>query len=172
MIENIKTKNSIQEAIIIIIISIVLSFIYNLFSPKSIPLIKEVDQIEYISDQELFQNIHYDSLEHKSVTTKQMLDLINNRNAIILDARNAEAYRKGHIPNAINIPFLDVLNFVDKLQMIPRDTLIVVYCEGVNCELSHHLYEFMRGMNFTRILHYAGGYEEWVKNKLPVEKTD
>lgn len=172
MIEKLNPKTSTQEVLIIVCISVILAFIYNLFSSKSIPWIKSKEIITYVSDEELFQKQISDSLSQKNVTTQQLLGLIETKIGIIIDARNKDAYIRGHIPGAINIPFLDVFNYVEQLDIIPRDTLIVVYCEGVNCELSHHLSEFMLNMNFSRIYHYIGGYEEWVNEKLPLEKEE
>ncbi len=172
MIEKLNPKTSTQEVLIIVCISVILAFIYNLFSPKSIPWIKSKEIITYVSNEELFQKRISDSLSQKNVTTQQLLGLIETKIGIIIDARNKDAYIRGHIPGAINIPFLDVFNYVEQLDIIPRDTLIVVYCEGVNCELSHHLSEFMLNMNFSRIYHYIGGYEEWVSKNLPLEKEE
>lgn len=172
MIENIKPKSSIQEILLIILLSIIFAFIYNSVSSKSIPIFKKVDPIQYVSDSELFEKFDYDSTLSRNVSTEQMLKLVQNRKSIIIDARNKEAYDKGHIPGSINIPFLDVFNYVEILNEIPRDTLIVVYCEGLNCELSHNLAEFLKGMKFTRIFHYSDGIEEWIRNQLPLEKVE
>lgn len=172
MIENFKPKSSIQEILLIVTLSIVFAFIYNSVSPKGIPLFKIVETIQYVSDEELTKKNNYDSTLSRNVSTQQMLELIKEKKSVIIDARNKEAYNKGHIPGSINIPFLDVFNYVEVLNEIPRDTLIIVYCEGINCELSHHLADFLKGMNFVRVYQYSEGIEEWIKNQLPLEKVE
>lgn len=152
--------------------SIVLAFIYNSFSPRGIPVFRKVQSIQYVSNEDLYNKQHLDTILNRNVSTSQMSELIKNKKSIIIDARNKEAYNKGHIPGSINVPYLDIYNYIEFLNNIPRDTLIVVYCEGINCELSHHLAEFLKGMNFLRIFHYSEGIEEWIKNKLPLERVE
>lgn len=49
----------------------------------------------------------------------------NNQDIYILDIRETKDYGQGHIEGAINIPFKQVGNNLDKL---PQDKTIVVYC--------------------------------------------
>lgn len=172
MIENIKPKSSFKEILLIILLSIVFAITYNSISQKGITLFKKAEMLQFVSDGELFNKNINDFTIRRNVSTKQVLELVKNKKSIIIDARNQEAFNRGHIPGSVNIPALEVFNYVEMLNLIPRDTLIVVYCEGINCELSHILAEFLKGMNFVRIFHYAGGIEEWVKNRLPLEKVE
>lgn len=169
MNENFKKKSVLHEAFMIIVLSIILAFVYNYFSSKSVPIIRENVTIEYVNDEELFSNSSSNTIAQKYISTNHMLDLIKSGEALIIDSRNHEAYVKGHIPKSINIPFLDVFNYMEKLQSIPRDTLIVIYCEGIHCELSKNLAEFLKGMNFKKIFLYPEGFEVWLEKKLPVE---
>ncbi|WP_025130667.1 rhodanese-like domain-containing protein [Pseudomonas sp. PH1b] len=50
---------------------------------------------------------------------------------VLVDVRSPEAYARGHVPGAINLPG----NRLDgqTLAAYPRDSLFVVYCAGPHC---------------------------------------
>jgi rhodanese-related sulfurtransferase len=50
---------------------------------------------------------------------------------ILLDVRNPELYRKGHISGAINLPHGKITE--RNLAQYAPDTLFVVYCAGPHC---------------------------------------
>ncbi len=62
-------------------------------------------------------------------------DLINatkadNKSLLILDVMPAEMYAKGHIPESINIPNMELM---ERLSEIPKDKKIVAVCQkGIN----------------------------------------
>lgn len=169
MIDIIKNKSTFSEIISIVLMSVIIALVYNYFSVKGIPLIKTSEKLKVASDSVLFSNFYSDTATDVIVTTDQMKHVIKTGNALIIDARNPEAYIKGHIPTAINIPFIEVFNYVEILHSIPRDTLMIIYCDGVHCELSKNLSQFLKGMNFTKIFLYHDGIEVWNAQNLPLE---
>jgi rhodanese-related sulfurtransferase len=50
---------------------------------------------------------------------------------VLLDVRSPEAYAKGHLPGAINLPHRRMTEAA--LASHPSDTLFVVYCSGPHC---------------------------------------
>lgn len=163
MIELFKPKNSLQEALTIIVFVILVAIVYNILSPKGIPLLNQSTNYSEVSDSLLFNHtaIISDTILNQSVSLSQLQRLIKTKSAVVIDARNPEAYQKSHIPTAINIPFLQMFDYMSTLITIPTDTLIVIYCEGVNCELSTNLAKAMKDMNFTRIFIYHDGIKGW-----------
>ncbi|WP_158821083.1 rhodanese-like domain-containing protein [Granulicella sp. S156] len=49
----------------------------------------------------------------------------------LLDVRGRQAYSKGHVPGAINIPLLTITE--DSLRGYSPETVFVVYCAGPHC---------------------------------------
>ena len=47
------------------------------------------------------------------------------KNYLLIDLRKPEDYAEGHIPGAVNIFWLDLMNNMDKL---PKDKQIIIYC--------------------------------------------
>lgn len=80
----------------------------------------------------------------------------------IVDSRPAaRKYDRGHIPTAINIPDTQF----DKLtELLPKDKkqLLIFYCEGVDCMLSHQSAFKAEKLGYTNIKVYAEGYPDWV----------
>ncbi len=86
---------------------------------------------------------------------------------VFVDAREPFEFECGTIPGSINIPFdylpaenlpayLDsALGFVDK------DTPIIIFCSGEECDLSLHLARNLQEFGYTRASIFFGGSREW-----------
>lgn len=64
---------------------------------------------------------------YTTITESQFQKMLSNNNILILDVRSSGEYKKGHIPNAKNLP-VDTLS--SKLSTLNsyKDSEIVVYC--------------------------------------------
>ncbi|WP_433466393.1 rhodanese-like domain-containing protein [Spirillospora sp. CA-128828] len=76
---------------------------------------------------------------------------------LVLDVRSAEECRAGHIPGAVGIPATELADRIDEL---PDDTELVVYCRGEHCILA---YDTVR---------LPTGKLEWRLADLPVHAGD
>ncbi len=82
---------------------------------------------------------------------------------VIIDARAAaRKYDPGHIPTAINIPDLKFEELAPKLLPQDKSTLLIFYCEGEKCVLSHNEARKAEQLGYTNIMVYAGGFPDWV----------
>lgn len=68
----------------------------------------------------------------ETIRAKDIENYIGQYNTIIIDLREAEDYKKAHIPTAINIPYMDFQNSKDDL---PVDKLLILYCDRGNLSL-------------------------------------
>jgi rhodanese-related sulfurtransferase len=87
------------------------------------------------------------------------------KNVMIIDARPYQVkYIKGHIPGAVSIPFS---KFDKKIDLLPKDksTLLIYYCGGLKCKLSHKSAKKAKALGFTNVKVFAKGYPEWKKQK-------
>jgi rhodanese-related sulfurtransferase len=50
---------------------------------------------------------------------------------VLVDVRGRQAYGKGHVPGAVNIPLTTIA--ADRMSKYPADTVFVVYCAGPHC---------------------------------------
>lgn len=80
----------------------------------------------------------------------------------IVDSRPARKYDEGHIPGAISIP--DTF-FAKKVDLLPKDKnqLVIFYCGGVECPLSHKSAFKAEQLGYTNIKVFAEGDPAWAK---------
>ena len=86
------------------------------------------------------------------------------KGVMVIDARpKARKYDKGHIPGAVSIPNSSFDKMTD---MLPKDkkTLLIYYCGGLKCALSHKSAFAAEKLGYTNIKVYAAGYPDWKKN--------
>ncbi len=80
---------------------------------------------------------------------------------VLVDSRPEKAkFDKGHIPSAISIP--DTY-FDDHKDQLPadKDKLLVFYCGGLHCKLSHKSAAKAIDMGYTNVKVFAEGYPAW-----------
>ncbi|MBT1074910.1 rhodanese-like domain-containing protein [Geobacter grbiciae] len=103
----------------------------------------------------------------------QVKELFDTGEAIIIDARDPETYRKGHIKGAISLPVGEADGLIPPFaDRTPKDKLLVVYCGGYDCHDSKLLGEKLLAAGFTQVFIYEGGFPEWQDAGHPVTKGD
>ena len=80
---------------------------------------------------------------------------------IVIDARSSEAYRKEHIPGAINIPHRAMNEETTK--QLDRTALVVTYCDGIGCNASTKGALNMTRLGF-RVKELIGGLDWWKRD--------
>lgn len=85
---------------------------------------------------------------------------------VIVDARSPEAYRKEHIPGAVNIPHRQMSDATTK--HIDRAALVVTYCDGIGCNASTKGALNMTKLGF-RVKELMGGLDWWNRDGHPTE---
>lgn len=85
----------------------------------------------------------------------------------ILDVRRADEYRQGHLESAVNID-VNAPDFKEKIAELDRDQPYVVYCKaGVR---GAKAMEILKRAGFSRVYNLSGGYENWIRRGLPVQR--
>ena len=92
--------------------------------------------------------------------------------ATFLDARSLSDYQKSHIAGALSLPWQDVArSFMDIAEQLDDEDVIIAYCDGEHCELSHDLALFLYDMGFSDVRVLVNGWGLWLENGLPVTAT-
>lgn len=63
--------------------------------------------------------------EPPMLSVGEALDLASRGQAVLVDVRSADAYVRGHLPGAVNLPFPDVVGHAAELR---RMRLPILYC--------------------------------------------
>jgi len=122
---------------------------------------EEVSESQYVTEDELAAG---------EVSMARMQTIMEAETAIIIDARVADQFAKGHLPGAMNIPIYDFVEYYGQLdERVPMDAMVIVYCQSVTCDESENLAQELRLMGYERVVVYRGGWDEWSEAGLPVE---
>jgi len=95
------------------------------------------------------------------------LQLINHKDAIVLDVREADEFKTGRLLNAKHIPLGKLRDRVGELERY-RDKPIVVVCRSGN--RSATACSLLGKEGFTQVYNLSGGIMAWQKAGLPVER--
>jgi len=121
-----------------------------------------------------------------------MREIVNRREALILDVRSpaeylgyqATAARNGHIPGAINVEWSTALGESEGLPALEDDSFlrslyegagvtfnrpVVVYCQSG--ARASHTFAVLKHLGFANVATYSAGWQEWGNTPhLPVEE--
>lgn len=87
--------------------------------------------------------------------------LESGEKVLVVDARSPEAYRKEHIPGALNIPHRTMNGETTK--HLDRTALVVTYCDGIGCNASTKGAMNMTKLGF-RVKELMGGLDWWKRD--------
>jgi rhodanese-related sulfurtransferase len=91
------------------------------------------------------------------------------RDFVLVDARGPEAYARGHVPGAINIPHRTMTK--ERMAEYPRETLFIVYCAGPHCNGANKAAVRLARLGFP-VKEMIGGVTGWQDEGFPLEKGD
>lgn len=80
----------------------------------------------------------------------------------LIDSRPHPVYQKEFIPGAVSIPWA---LWEQKKGLLPadKDTLLIFYCGGHHCDLSHNSAREALKMGYTKVRVYSEGIPAWKK---------
>ncbi|WP_024335595.1 rhodanese-like domain-containing protein [Desulfotignum balticum] len=152
--------NTARQTIFIILISVVLGAAVNFMRPNGIPFVQTWSMADKLVTEE------GDTL---AIALEDAADLFADNAAIFLDARTPAEYETGHIQGAVNLPWHEVDNYFETVIMtLDPEAMIITYCDGEACSLSHDLALFLKDLGFTRVKVLVNGWTLWKEHDLPV----
>lgn len=99
-----------------------------------------------------------------NVEASDAVKLINN-DAIVLDIRSADAFARGHIVNAKNIPNDELDAKLEQLERYKSTPIVAVCDAGVT---TTGVVNKLRGAGFESVFGLKGGMSGWGQAGLPV----
>jgi len=103
----------------------------------------------------------------REITQTEAINLINKRDAIVLDIRHCKEFEKGHIVNSFNLTLTDLKKGnLGSLRQIKSDELIIIACaDGITSrEFGRQLFKF----GFKQIYSLERGINGWNTSNLPL----
>ena len=101
------------------------------------------------------------------VSTGEATQLINRRNAVVVDLRSADEFANGHLPAARNLPFGEFEAKIGQFVKNRNNPLLLVCQSG---QQSHKAQRAAKEAGFAEVHVLDGGVNAWQKAGMPVVK--
>ena len=101
------------------------------------------------------------------LNTLQTIQLMNQKNAVVLDVREKQDYAGGHIPNAKHIPLHELQTRLKELERFKARPIIVSCRTGTRAQTACRL---LSKHAFQQVYQLKGGVAAWKQASLPLEK--
>ncbi len=111
--------------------------------------------------------------EGLEIPLEEAMVLFFTKEAVFLDARSPEAYARGRIEGALNLPWV----FFEEraagvLAAIPKEKPVVTYCDGEGCGLSRELAAALIARGYEQVRVLVNGWSVWVEHGLPTASDE
>jgi len=103
---------------------------------------------------------------YSRISLEEAKDMMENRNALVIDVRQKDEWDSGHVSGAIHVPVDDIISRVDEL---PNDRDLLFICamgvrSGLACEMATAM-----GVDAERVYNIEDGTPAWIANNYPTE---
>ena len=104
----------------------------------------------------------------QEVGPTEAVQLINRRDAVVIDVRDAADYKSGHITNARHIPESELEARAKEMEKVKSKPIIVSCARG---NRSSNVATRLRKLGFSEVFSLRGGLAAWQQANMPVEKS-
>jgi len=101
------------------------------------------------------------------VSQLQATQYINQGKTLVLDVRSADEFATGHLPNAKNIPLVEINNRLKEIEKSKNAVVITVCATGVR---SSNAVSVLNKAGFAQVFSLDGGTEAWKAQGMPIVK--
>jgi rhodanese-related sulfurtransferase len=88
----------------------------------------------------------------------------NDKKHVLVDVRDADSYKKGHVPGALNVPVGEV-----EKHNLPKDKTLVLYCYNDGCFAAPKAALELAKKGYS-VKEMVGGFEDYESHGHPVER--
>jgi len=104
----------------------------------------------------------------QEVGPTEAVQLINRRDAVVIDVRDAADYKSGHITNARHIPESELEARAKEMEKVKSKPIIVSCARG---NRSSSVATRLRKLGFNEVFSLRGGLAAWQQANMPLEKS-
>ncbi|HDR05019.1 MAG TPA: rhodanese-like domain-containing protein [Candidatus Marinimicrobia bacterium] len=146
----------IKRIFILLGLSLFLSSGWFLAFHSILPLIPQTQEVEI--GEKSVKLLKQGKIEAINLT--RFLELKSQSGVLILDSRASEAFLKGHIPGAMNLPYEQFEQYLPILEQQRGVHTVISYCDGSDCMSSIELAQKVSFL-FENVYYFFGGWAEW-----------
>lgn len=104
----------------------------------------------------------------ETLSPQQATNLVNREDALIVDLRDSDEHRQGHIAGSINIPLAQLADRLAELGSNKDRPLVLVCKQGLHASAAGRQ---LRQQGFARVARMQGGMQGWRNDNMPVVKA-
>ena len=165
------TANDIKGCLFLVIFSTTAAFLFNQFSPRGIALFGQWEAEKGV----LTANSKANTVDHSIEINhpERIRQVVEKKERMILDVRHKDFYDMGRLPGALSFPLSDWDRNVSRLaDTIKKNTPLLVYCSGFDCDASHTVANRLAALNYTDVKVFPGGFDQWEQMGFEIEKSE
>ena len=99
------------------------------------------------------------SSTHPRIGFEEFSRHVNDKSALIIDARAPDKFAQGHVRGAINIPTTHKETYTEQfLRGVDPNQPIIIYCGNESCPASELLYDYLLTQGFTNMQVFKPGW--------------
>jgi rhodanese-related sulfurtransferase len=153
------------------IASLVVALVMNRFSTHPLPIVYQTPEFRF--DAELTTLVAAPPFKISPAATVRLPEFrsaVENKSALILDARPSVFFEQGHVPGALNLARDDFARDYRRLSpelKAAADQPIIVYCSGGECHDSRLVANALLTLGSSDVKVFTGGWETWQAAGLP-----
>ncbi len=103
----------------------------------------------------------------KQVSAFEAVQLINRKDAVVVDVREPTEFKSGRVANSKNIPLSQLASKLNELEKF-KDRPILLLCQAGNRSASAS--GTLKKAGFAEVVALAGGLAAWQQAGMPVDK--
>jgi len=103
----------------------------------------------------------------REIGVSEAVLLINRKDAVIVDVREPNEFKAGHIPNARNVPAGELASRMKDLEKLKAKPVLLVCQSGAR---SAQTCSALKKAGYAQVVALAGGMAAWQQAGMPVEK--
>jgi rhodanese-related sulfurtransferase len=156
---------------VLAIVALMIGLAINWFSSRPLPIAYQTPEQRF--DRELTTLVTAPPFAippSATVGLSQFRTAVEDKSALILDARPAEFFERGHVPGALNLSRDEFSRDYQQLSPVLKaanNRPIIVYCSGGACHDSRLVANALLSLGFNNVSVYTGGWDEWSAAHLP-----
>jgi len=116
--------------------------------------------------------IEFKGVKIPLIDEKEARKLFNDPGTIFVDTRESDDYAKRHVKGAILLtPEGKEERFAAVEMLLPRESRLILYCYGPECDMAEKVAEFLVDLEYTNIAIMRAGFPAWLKAGYPIEQS-
>ena len=127
--------------------------------------LRELGVQQIASVDKLVQDFRQSRVPTEAITINELSRRIQSKKVTILDVRPESEYRKGHIANAVSIPFGELAK---RLKELPKRNEIIAYCRGPFCVFADDAVSLLNKAGY-KAMRLDQGFPDWASMGKPVQ---